>query len=912
MLCNFKALVRPFALLFALLLFVSSNVIAQLEAPSTGGLGALDQDLRMLGANKRVLMIGAHPDDENSELLTILARGLGADVAYLSLNRGEGGQNLIGNELGEGLGLLRTEELLGARRLDGARQFFTRAYDFGFSKSLDDTWAHWPRDSVLKDVVRIIRRLRPQIVVRIFSGTPRDGHGQHQASGWAAQEAFKIAGDSTRFPELLTEEGLPAWRPLKLYRSTSFDTAGTTLTLEGGVLDPAVGQSFHQIAMRGRSLHRSQDMGQLQGIGPSLVRVRLEDDRTGATENNFFAGIDTTLEAEWVQGDARQHRTFSEAITRYVRMVESARRLPRTGAAQAPILLDAGTALGTALINRPTLIQRADDPLARQLDRLQGMIQRAEGLVFDAVVDDERVVPGQQVTLTVTAWNAGPDSMEVQGAPATDLIDFKGPRDSSVFLRPGGVARWTYGGTVLAPPTASEPYYLHRPRSGDMYLWPYSDSSDVVPAGTDVRKLQALPVGFGLQGYPFEPASAATLRFRRVGTGEAGWMVVRRELTWRTNDQARGEIRRPVTVVPRVAVQLDPANEVWRAGSLEPQEFTVTISHGARDTTMGTVVLELPAGWKPVPARKFTLTREDEQQQFHFSISPTSLANGTYQVRAVVTDLKRNRYDLGVVLVDYPHIHPRSYTRLALATVHVAPIAFPVIAKLGYVRGAADRIPEALASVGLPVELLSGQDLATRSLSPYSVIVIGPRAWETDPALPAANDRLIEYARNGGTVIVQYQQYAYFNGNFAPFALTVGGQSVGVSRAATATSHGSATPPVSNTHDRVTDETAKVTILEANDPVMLTPNRIGGGDWGGWVQERGLYFARNWDPAWKTVIEMHDPGESPLEGSLLISKVGKGTYVYTGIAFFRQLPAGVPGAYRLFANLLGLWRSPVP
>jgi hypothetical protein len=425
---------------------------------------------------------------------------------------------------------------------------------------------------------------------------------------------------------------------------------------------------------------------------------------------------------------------------------------------------------------------------------------------------------------------------------------------------------------------------------------------------------QMLPPGFGFQGRPFQNSPAAGVRFRRVGQDDQSWMYADRDLTWRTNDQARGEIRRPVVIVPRVDVRLDPANEVWRAGSLAPQQFTVILRHGARDTTMGTVVLELPAGWKPLPAQKFTLTREDEEQKFTFSIIPTALPAGKYEVRAVVTDLKRNQYDLGVLQVDYPHIHPRSYIRPAVATVHVAPIAFPVIARLGYVRGAADLVPEALESVGLPVELLTGQDLAARSLTQYSVIVIGPRAWETDVALPAANDRLIEYARNGGTVIVQYQQYGYFLGNYAPYLLTVGSRQPGASNnTATVTSRAS-TQSVAGTallggHDRVTDELSKVTILDATNPVMLNPNRIGAGDWDGWVQERGLYFARTWDPAWKTLIEMHDPGESPLEGSLLISKVGKGTYVYTGIAFFRQLPAGVPGAFRLFANLLALGRS---
>ncbi|MBS1241706.1 MAG: LmbE family protein, partial [Gemmatimonadetes bacterium] len=272
----------------------SGRLAAQQLGPSTGGLVALDQGLRVLGHDMRVLMIGVHPDDEDTEFLAVMARGFGAETAYLALTRGEGGQNLIGDELGPALGVLRTEELLGARSLDGARQFFTRAYDFGFSKSLADTWRFWPRDSVLKDVVRVIRRFRPQIVVAVFSGTPRDGHGQHQASGWAAREAFAAAGDPSRFPELATEERLAAWTPLKLYQSARFDSAGSTVTLQGGVLDRAVGQSYFQIAMRGRSLHRSQDMGSLQRIGPSAVRLRLIEDRTGAGAE-LFAGVDTTM-----------------------------------------------------------------------------------------------------------------------------------------------------------------------------------------------------------------------------------------------------------------------------------------------------------------------------------------------------------------------------------------------------------------------------------------------------------------------------------------------------------------------------------------------------------------------------------------------------------------------------------------
>ena len=282
---------RRFATLLAAGSFlVAGHLPAQIEPPSTGGAVAAEHAARMLGHSRRVLVIGAHPDDEDTELITLLVRGEGADAAYLSLNRGEGGQNLIGSELGEALGVLRTEELLSARSLDGGRQFFTRAYDFGYSKTLDDTWAQWPRDSILKDVVRIIRTFQPQVIVSIFGGTPADGHGQHQAAGWAAREAFAAAGDSTRFPELQREEGLAPWRPLKFYRAARFTAAPTMVVLQTGMLDPAVGQSYHQIAMASRSRHRSQDMGVLQTPGPAWTRVTLVEDRTGERHRRALRG----------------------------------------------------------------------------------------------------------------------------------------------------------------------------------------------------------------------------------------------------------------------------------------------------------------------------------------------------------------------------------------------------------------------------------------------------------------------------------------------------------------------------------------------------------------------------------------------------------------------------------------------
>ena len=842
-----------------------------LEPPSTGGAVALAHELKMLGHNERVLVIGAHPDDEDTELLTILVRGMGSEAAYLSLNRGEGGQNLIGPELGEALGLLRTSELLSARRLDGARQYFSRAYDFGFSKSLDDTWAHWPRDSVLKDVVRIVRRFRPQVVVSIFSGTPRDGHGQHQAAGWAAQEAFKIAGDSTRFPELESEEHLRPWAPFKLYLSTRFDSAATSLTMDGSVLDPAVGQTYHQIAMRGRSLHRSQDMGQLQGIGPSLVRLRLLVDRTGRGGGGIFAGVDTSLAA--VIG-ARNARDYQQAVTGL---------RAGGGAASRDRAVDAllrGLPAGAELSAAPVAV-------SDQLIHLWRATLAEAGLLLDGIAADDRVTAGQDLAVVFPAVNGG-------GAPLRLAADLLAPSarwqrvDSLPDVRAlaaGGSTTFRFMATIDSAARPSTPYFLRLPRDGDLYRWP----------------AEALAVW----GQPFERAQL-NADFALVAEGGRRFPAGSREVAYRTNDQASGEIRRPVIIVPRVDVKLDPRSELWPLGDTTAHRFTVTLTNGGRDAATGMVRLVTGPGWPEPPAQRYSLSQEDERQEFTFDVRlPRGAAPGRAEFRAVAEDAGGRSYDIGSYVVDYPHILARAYTRPAVAGVTMAALALPALAHVGYIRGAADGVPEALADVGVPVEMLGRLDLESGDLSRYDAIVVGPRAYETDTALVINNARLLDYARNGGLVIVQYQQHFYFNGGFAPYHLTVGGQPLRLTADSAAGSGARIVgPPVS--HDRVTDETAPVTIVDAASPLLTTPNRLGPADWDGWVQERGLYFARSWDPAYRPVFELHDPGEAPLEGGLLVARVGKGTYVYTGLSFFRQLPAGVPGAFRLFANLLAL------
>ncbi len=765
----------------------------------------------MLGHHKRVLVIGAHPDDEDTELLTVLVRGQGAEAAYLSLNRGEGGQNLIGPELGDGLGLIRSEELLAARSLDGARQYFTRAFDYGFSKTIDEAWKFWPRDSVLKDVVRIVRRFRPQLVVSIFSGTPRDGHGQHQAAGWAAQEAFRIAGDSTRFPELAREEGLRPWAPSKLFRNAWFDTTGTTAHLNGGMLDSEIGQSYHQIAMRGRSLHRSQEMGMLQEIGGSTVRLALLVDRTGTGGTELWSGVDTAV------------------VT------------PSSGPG-------------------PTLIE-VRDARAHQ-DRLRSI---ELGLVADATADDSRVVAGQQVGLRLSIWNTGKEpvmvrmSLEGDGnwTPKTPTGDCLG---TDQRVEPGTVASCRVQVTVPTDQPITVPYFLALPRDGALYRW-------IGPAA--------------VRGEPFGPPILRAKFSTTVGGDRA--ISQSRPVTFRYRDQALGEVRRPLEIVPRVDVKVDPATQVWPTSWTDPQDITVTLTHGSRDATKGSLLVAVPSGWPVVAPVPFELTREDEHQTVVVSVkAPPKLAAGEYQLRVEAVDSGGRSYGMGLMTVDYPHIVPHSFGRRAVVSIRATPLALPRLVKVGYIRGAADRVPEALKSVGVPVVILDRATLERGDLAQFDAIVVGSRAYETDTALVQNNARLLAYTRAGGRVIVQYQQQPYFRGGFTPFPMTL------------------AAP-----HDRVTDEDAPVKILRADASLFAEPNRITAEDWNGWVQERGLYFAHTWDAAFIPQLETHDPGETPLQGSLLMARVGRGTYIYTGLSFFRQLPAGVTGAYRLFANLLG-------
>jgi LmbE family N-acetylglucosaminyl deacetylase len=813
---------------------------AQLAPPSSGGIVALDRLLHRISEHRRVLVVGAHPDDEDTSLLALLALGYGAEAAYLSLSRGEGGQNLIGDELGTGLGLLRSRELVAARDVDGATQFFTRAFDFGYTRSLQEASQHWVPDSILKDVVRVVRAFRPHVIVSTWSGTERDRHGQHQASGVAATAAFEAAGDQDRFPELNTEEGLEAWTSLKLFRSTRFDTTETTVTLPTGELDVWAGRSYHQIAMASRSRHRSQDMGQLQGIGPRHTRLRLLRDRTthratnGEGGGGLFAGIpaDTSELARFAR-DARRAIDPTAATNLTPRIAEELQR-------------------SYAAVER--------EPA--RTDLLEQALLISAGVVIDAVASDEELIPGQAVDVTVSVYNGGPHAVSL------DSIAIQVPSGWRTVVQSGGDATLAAGAlvsrefTVTAPPEArpTQPYFLERPLVGSLYDWSVTSP--------DVR------------GMPFQTPLLRTSSWLSVLGARAR---SEREVSYRFRDQALGEVRRELRVVPRLDVRLEPSTVIWPAGGEAERQFTVSLTYNGSGPYAGDVGLEID-GWPAPPRRRFSFERTGESVRLDFVVQrPRGVSSASVDVRAVAAGEDGTVYGEGVELISYPHVRATARVRTAQSEVRVVPLAMPAVSSVGYVRGAADRVPEALMQIGLPIEVLSDEQIARADLSRFDAVVIGSRAHESNPALTRNNDRFLEFARSGGLLVVQYQQYAFVSGGYAPHPLTIG-----------------------RPHGRVTDETAPVRVLDPDHMIFTEPNRITLQDWEGWPQERGLYFAETWDDAYRPLLEMNDAGYEPLRGGLLVAGYGAGTYVYTGLSFFRALPAGAPGAFRLFVNLLNL------
>jgi LmbE family N-acetylglucosaminyl deacetylase len=802
--------------------------------------------LDRLNVTGSVLMIAAHPDDENTALLAYLARGRKVRTGYLSLTRGEGGQNLIGAEQGDALGVIRTQELLAARHIDGAEQFFTRAVDFGFTKTPEETFEKWGREKILSDVVWVVRRFRPDVIILRFSGTPRDGHGQHQASAILGKEAFTAAADPKRFPEQL--QWVQPWQAQRLMwnpgaftkeQREEVEKMPNRIVVDPGDYDPVLGHSYSEIAGMSRSLHRSQGMGAAERKG-SAKDFLITQAGPPATKD-IFDGIDISWNR--VTGGAVVGNIFAEAARTFD---------PGNPDRVVPLLLKAQKAM--ASLHQPL-------PDGKQKE-LSDAIALCAGLWLDATAEKYAVTPGGALKFDATALNRDHLAVQVKSIDIEGIAPAAGKNKFGEVLPFNEPQVFTLTATISEHQPLSQPYWLVEPKQGDTYT--ISNQLDV-----------------GLAENP--PLFNAHFHLRI----ESEDVEVVRPVAYRYIERAQGELTRPVVVEPPVALQWSQAAMLFPQGAARTAELQVKANI---PKAAGEVKIQIPAGWQiSTKSEHFQLVDAGEQNSISFQLTPPAGdAQGFLEASAKVGD---QTVSTEMETINYPHIppqvlFPRATAKLVRADVRLLPKT------IGYVMGAGDEMPQALQQLGAEVMLLSADELATGNLGRFDAIVTGVRAYNVRTDLRANQNRLMDYVKNGGTVVVQYNVADGQNpfggittlANIGPYPLTTG-------------------------PERVTVEEAPVQLPDPASPLLHRPNEITARDFDGWIQERGLYFASKWDEHYQPLFEMHDPGQKPQTGSTLYTRYGKGVYVFTALSWFRELPAGVPGAFRIFANLLSAGKT---
>ena len=795
--------------------------------------GALEQALAKLRTLGSVLFIAAHPDDENTALLAYLSKEKGYRTGYLALTRGDGGQNLIGTERGNALGVIRTQELLAARALDGAEQYFSRAVDFGYSKSPEETLEIWGRERILSDVVRVIRQFRPDVILTRFPSDGRGGHGHHTASAILAEEAFVAAADPTRFPEQL-EKLTPwqtkrllwnAWRPQIEDRDPSLPVL---LSVDLGTYSPLLGASYTELSGRSRSMHKSQGFGSSERRGSSLNYFELTAGEPA--ETGLFDGVDV--------GWSRLAR--GQIIDGILREAQESFD-PTRPQAILPLLLKAYAELEN-LESQPWVeVKRSE---------LVEVIRSCAGIWVEAIAATAAASPGDEIEVTASIINRSDFPVMLEGI---ELSHGARARDDAAELHDRSLAfNQTVSGTaVIALPADlaySQPYWLE----GQLKKG-YFDVADASLIGLAENR----------------PALSARFSVRVAQTS----LEFESPVFYRWTERVAGERYRYFEIVPPVTVRFD--REVYIFPGSDAKVIRL-IARSALREIEGDIRLQLPDGWSSEPAsHPVRLAAGGAETAVEFLVRP---GGGTGSMTAEVVSGGRS-YGLTRSEIDYPHIPAQ--TLMPRAGARVARVDLKRAGReIGYVMGSGDLIPEALTDVGYRVTLLSDEDLEGGDLAEFDAIVVGIRAYNTRPRLRRHQDRLLEYVHDGGNLVVQYntlsRQHEDPRGPY-PFSLS---------------------------RDRVTVEEAEVRILIGNHALLNRPNRIEESDFDGWIQERGLYFPNQWDERYEAVLSSNDPGESPKDGGLLFTRYGEGTYIYTGYSWFRELPAGVPGAYRLFVNLV--------
>jgi LmbE family N-acetylglucosaminyl deacetylase len=868
------------------------------EIPQDEGVPGLRWQLLRLGTTARLMQVVAHPDDEDGGLLTLEARGHGVDTLLMTLNRGEGGQNKIGSNLSDVLGVLRTEELLASDQQYGVQDRFSRVADFGFSKSADETFAKWGgRDVALADMVRVIRTFRPDVLVARFSGTSRDGHGNHQASAILTKEAFRAAADPKRFPEQVAQ-GLLPWQAKKLYignvcgfGAMTCPDADWTVKFNTGERNDMLGMSYVQFALEGLRHQMSQGVGNWTlDDGDRFTFYRLVDSVIPSAvgkdghEKSFFDGIDTSLPA-LKSGSSGKSSPISAELAELAKQVNQAADAARgkdPSLAAAPLMKVVG-----GLNHVSEEVRRSNRGAAEKLDlltRIASKQQQAEtalnlalGVSLSANVssDDARksvpkeadalttVSPGQEFVIAVTLQNGSklPLVIDHVGLEVPTGWSTINGRTKPETIKPGENLHVNFRLRVPKDTPYTRPYW-HRDD-------PNTESINHI----DDEKYATLP---------FPPPALRTRVEYSVGVngaharnGISGAVV-----TPFLNDAGK-QRSRPLAIVPAFSVMLEPGTQVISTHNGTTSTVTVGVTSNLGRKVHGELRLELPAGWHSEPAKvPVDTSRRGEKQELQFKVVPAGLQQSRATIRAVL-EAEGEKYGEGYTLVTREDLGSFYYYQPASQRVSIVDVQAPHDLKVGYVMGAGDDIPTVLKQIGMNVTLVPAEKLGSEDLGQFGTIVLGIRAYDTQKDVATNNKKLLDFVSDGGTLVVQYNaSVPEFNGGkFTPY-------STELSRA------------------RVSVEEAPVQILVPDDSVFHSPNVISEKDFDSWVQERGLYFMDKWDDHFKPLLACHDPGEDDQKGGLLRAQYGKGTYIYTGYAFFRQLPAGVPGAVRLFVNLL--------
>jgi LmbE family N-acetylglucosaminyl deacetylase len=895
-------------IVFAVLLLVSFQTLQSDTRPLPEDLGSvhLAQLLARLKTTARLMQVVAHPDDEDGGMLTLESRGKGVTAMLFTVTRGEGGQNKFGTESSDELGILRTLELLEADKYYGVEQRFSTVVDFGFSKTAEETFNKWHgHDVALGDLVRAIRIFRPDVLTSRFSGTPRDGHGNHEASGVLTREAFRAAGDPNRFPEQI-KEGLLPWQPKKLYlgnpprmfQGGNVSDEDYTVKLNIGEYSPLLGMSYTQFALEGLAHQTSQGTGGIRvPPGPRYTYYKLMDSvpskPTAAHEDDFFDGIDTSLPglAKRLGPEESKVPFLRPALESLQKRVEEATKLfsvenPETS---APPLL-AGI---TETYKLEKQVEDSQLSAAAKADLLGSLrtkesqfsqaINEALGFFFELTVDPpgpppgpsyfprmeqtlSMAVPGQTLTVTARIYNRGKTPIRPSD------IGFSMPEDWMVDLlpieknhqlidqsplNPGDMRAIQYRITV--PPDASytKPYFSRRnPETETVYA--ISDPGQVT-----------------------DPWSPYPLRATFTYHSRDAWNWIRAVAKIKFVDPTLGQSERPLMTGPPISVLLTSPVVVAPVGRPSPAEIGVSVRSNVQNPVHAKLRLETPPGWKVEPSEiAVELDHDGDLNNYNFQVTPQNLHEGTYKITARA-EYNGKQYAEGFKIIARPDLDSYPAYRPATENVQAVDVKLPPQLRVGYIMGTGDEIPSVLQSVGLNTTIISQQELARGDLDRYGTIVVGIRAYDTRTDVREYNRRLLDYVNRGGTLIVQYNQSTnlFNDGHYTPF-------------------------PTTAANVRVSVEEQPVEVLASDEQVFNWPNKITKKDFDGWVQERGLYFMSKWDPQFKPLLASNDPGEPPQQGGLLLAHYGKGIYIYSAYGFSRQLPAGVPGAIRLFVNLV--------